>query len=105
MKNWTATLLLAACFVSTLAFGDNPSDAPLVIDKDAAVVQRDDQQKNCIVRDRKHKDKDKNKNNNNDKQDHPLAKSTNGETVASDAVEYGRPQAGKSESGYSTGAQ
>ncbi len=42
MKNRAITLVFAACFVSSLAVADNPSDAPLVNDDARTIViQRD----------------------------------------------------------------
>jgi hypothetical protein len=92
MKNRTITLVLVACCVSSFAFADNPSDAPLVIDNgSAAVVQQDNQQKNCVDRGRKHKNKDK--------QNASQVTSPKTEAVATGMLKDGYSQEGKSEPG------
>jgi hypothetical protein len=80
MKNRAITLAFAACFVSSLAFADNPSDAPLVNDDARAmVIQRD----NRVDHSRRHPKKkdespsirakveDSSKNNRQGEQSHP----------------------------------
>jgi hypothetical protein len=58
MKNRAVTLAFTACLVSSLAFADNPTDAPLVTTDSSTTVVRQENCNDHASRQRHHK-KDK----------------------------------------------